>query len=105
MSASVRASVGLVGAIGAGVAMAVAGTLAQAGRGGGQTQVIHQAPNPYAPSPYRLVPNWPLPNPTIKWGQVISADPDAQDNIWVLQRGDPPLLKFDQAGKLLAAYG
>jgi DNA-binding beta-propeller fold protein YncE len=73
---------------------------------GGQSQAVPEASNPYAPAPYRLVPNWPLPDPSVKWAEVIQAEPDAQGNLWVLQRGTPPIVKLDpKSGKVLASFG
>ncbi len=73
---------------------------------GNQTQPDPDARNPYAPAPYRLVPNWPPPDPNVKWAEVIQAEPDAQGNLWVVHRGTPPILKLDpKSGKVLAAFG
>jgi streptogramin lyase len=75
------------------------------------------------PNPYRLVESWPsLPKAMNggKWGELIRADIDPQGNIWVFHRcfntepagyatcvgrTDPPILKFDPSGKLLASFG
>ncbi|HYL38607.1 MAG TPA: peptidyl-alpha-hydroxyglycine alpha-amidating lyase family protein [Bryobacteraceae bacterium] len=57
------------------------------------------------PNPYRLVPNWAKLSEGMHWGQVISVDPDADGNLWVFQRADPPLLKFDSSGKLIKSFG
>ena len=75
------------------------------------------------PNPYRLVENWPvLPNNMNggKWGELIRADIDSTGNIWVFHRcfntvpagaatcvgrTEPPILKFDPSGKLLASFG
>lgn len=73
---------------------------------GNQTQPDPDARNPYAPAPYRLVPNWPPPDPNVKWAEVIQAEPDAQGNLWVVHRGTPPILKLDpKSGKVLGAFG
>ena len=121
MSRSRRMGLTLVVAIVAAVVMFEVGTRAQGqgaggarGQGGGGQaqgggrggQPVPEAFNPYAPPPYRLVPNWPPPDPAIKWGGVIQAEPDAQGNLWVLHRGTPPILKLDgQSGKLLGSLG
>ena len=62
-----------------------------------------QAPN-NLPNLYRPVENWAKLPAGIEWGQVISVEPDAKDNIWVFHRSDPALLEFDQSGKLLKSF-
>jgi sugar lactone lactonase YvrE len=57
------------------------------------------------PNPYRQVDNWAQLPEGMKWGQVISVDGDANGNVWVFHRGEPPLLEFDPSGKLLKSYG
>jgi sugar lactone lactonase YvrE len=57
------------------------------------------------PNPYRATENWPQLPAGMKWGGVISIEPDAKDNIWVFHRGETPLLRFDAAGKLLGSAG
>jgi|HubBroStandDraft_1064217.scaffolds.fasta_scaffold27040_3 sugar lactone lactonase YvrE len=53
------------------------------------------------PNPYRQVDDWAQLPSGMKWGQVISVDGDAQGNVWVFHRGEPPLLEFDASGRLL----
>jgi sugar lactone lactonase YvrE len=90
--------------------------------------VAHAQPTQYPkqmqlPNPYRLVENWPtLPQNMNggKWGELIRADIDPKGNIWVFHRcfntlpagaatcvgrSEPPILKFDPSGKLLASFG
>src|SRR5579883_2303838 len=55
--------------------------------------------------PYHMVEGWPDLPSNIKWGQVIAVDIDAQGNIWVFHRSDPPILEFDPSGKLLTSFG
>src|SRR5690349_8981541 len=57
------------------------------------------------PNPYRTVEKWPQLPAGFEWGSVISVDPDAQGNIWVFHRAEPPLLEFDGAGRLLKRLG
>lgn len=57
------------------------------------------------PNPYREVDNWAQLPAGVKWGQVISVDGDADGNVWVFHRGEPPLLKFDSSGKFLKSIG
>jgi sugar lactone lactonase YvrE len=65
--------------------------------------VYAQAPN-NLPNPYQPVQNWAKLPPGIQWGQVISVESDAKDNIWVFHRSDPAILEFDQSGKLLKSF-
>ena len=62
-----------------------------------------QAPN-NLPNPFQPVENWAKLPQGIQWGQVISVEPDAKDNIWVFHRSDPAILEFDQSGKLLKSF-
>ena len=66
---------------------------------------IASAQTPALPNPYHLVENWAQLPAGMKWGQVISVDPDAHGNIWVFHRGDTPLLEFDTTGKFLHGFG
>jgi sugar lactone lactonase YvrE len=63
-----------------------------------------QDPNAY-PNPYKEVVNWAQLPAGMKFGQVISVDPDAHGNIWVFHRGTVPLLEFDHSGKLISSFG
>ena len=56
-------------------------------------------------TPYHMVDGWPDLPSNIKWGQVIGVDIDAQGNIWVFHRSNPPILEFDSSGKLLTSFG
>lgn len=56
-------------------------------------------------TPYHMVEGWPDLPSNIKWGQVIGVDIDAQGNIWVFHRSNPPILEFDPSGKLLTSFG
>ena len=61
---------------------------------------------PYAQNnPYRIVEGWPQLPAGLKFGGVISVDPDARGNIWVFHRNQPPILSFDGSGKLLKSFG
>jgi sugar lactone lactonase YvrE len=57
------------------------------------------------PNPYRVSENWAQLPADMKWGGVISIEPDASSNIWVFHRGETPVLRFDAAGKLLTGAG
>lgn len=51
---------------------------------------------------YRLEEGWPQLPAGMEWGGVISVDMDADGNIVVFRRAEPPILKFDSSGKMLA---
>src|SRR5258706_10876215 len=77
------------------------------------------------PNPYRLVEGWPnIPQSMNngRWGEVIRVHVARDGNIWVFHRcfntipaghatcinrgaANPPILKFDPSGKLLASFG
>src|SRR5579871_2916931 len=57
------------------------------------------------PDPFRPVENWAHLPAGVQWGQVISVKPDAQGNLWVFHRSDPPILEFDANGKFLKSFG
>ena len=57
------------------------------------------------PNPYRVADNWAQLPAGMKWAGVISIQPDAKDNIWVFHRGETPILKFDQSGKVVTSFG
>jgi DNA-binding beta-propeller fold protein YncE len=57
------------------------------------------------PNPYRVADNWAQLPASMKWGGVISIEPDAKGNIWVFHRGEMPVLAFDAAGRLQTSFG
>jgi len=57
------------------------------------------------PNPYRPVANWAQLPASMKWGGVISIEPDARGNVWVFHRGETPILRFDRSGKLMSSFG
>src|SRR5207248_3577924 len=57
------------------------------------------------PNPFHPVENWAQLPAGVKWGQVISVQPDAHGNIWVFHRSDPAILEFDASGKFLKSFG
>ncbi|HWE49811.1 MAG TPA: peptidyl-alpha-hydroxyglycine alpha-amidating lyase family protein [Bryobacteraceae bacterium] len=61
--------------------------------------------HPDLPNPYKEVVNWAKLPEGMKFGQVISVQVDAHNNMWVFHRGDPPMLEFDPSGKLLTSWG
>jgi hypothetical protein len=73
---------------------------------------------------YQLVEDWPTLPRTMnggRWGELIRAQIDRKGDIWVFHRcfnnvpagqatcvgrdNDPPILKFDPSGRLLASFG
>jgi NHL repeat len=101
------------------------GDLAQAGSAGlfYCFAAPHTADVPVADG-YRLVEDWPtLPQRMNggRWGELIRAQIDRHGDIWVFHRcfnnvpagsatcvgrdNEPPILKFDRAGRLLAGFG
>ena len=56
-------------------------------------------------NPYRLVEGWAQLPEGMEWDQVISVDADAEGNLYVFHRTEPPILKFDPSGKLLESWG
>jgi hypothetical protein len=103
--------------------MAAIGALVAVSAGAAQ-----QAGNPKPtelPNPYRLVEHWPtLPAGMNggRWGEVIRVHVDARGDIWVFHRcfnvvpagsatcvgrgsANPPILKFNPAGHLIASFG
>ena len=86
------------------------------------------APKPTLPNPYRLEPDWPTLPASMKgpdgrkWGEVIRVHVAPDGNIWVFHRcfhdkpagdatcvnrgdGNPPILEFNPAGRLLRSFG
>ena len=57
------------------------------------------------PNPYHEVANWAKLPAGATWGGVISVDPAPNGDIWVFHRADPPLLRFDQSGKVVKSFG
>src|SRR5437667_883723 len=57
------------------------------------------------PNPYHEVANWAKLPAGAKWAGVISADPASNGDIWVFHRSDPPILRFDQSGKVVKSFG
>jgi sugar lactone lactonase YvrE len=62
-----------------------------------------QSGNP--PNPFREVDNWAKLPAGAKWAGVISVDPAPNGDVWVFHRSDPPILRFDQSGKVVKSFG
>jgi DNA-binding beta-propeller fold protein YncE len=54
--------------------------------------------------PYKVDPNWPRLPKGHNFGEATGVDIDKQGNVWVLNRGHWPLMKFDRSGKLLDSW-
>jgi len=63
------------------------------------------AQNGSLPNPYHEVANWPKLPAGAKSAGVISVDPASNGDIWVFHRSDPPILRFDQSGKIVRSVG
>ena len=61
------------------------------------------AQNGNTPNPYHEVASWAKLPAGAKWGGVISVDPAAGGDVWVLHRSDPPILRFDPSGKVVTS--
>jgi hypothetical protein len=66
------------------------------------------------PQPYRTTRDWGELPTGMKWAAVTSIEAAADGSIYVIQRcaanscagrSEPPILKYDQSGKLLKAFG
>src|SRR4029077_404828 len=57
------------------------------------------------PNPYHLAEHWAQLPAGMQWAGVISVDPDAKGNVWVVHRSAPTILRFDPSGKLVASFG
>ena len=66
------------------------------------------------PNPYRRDANWAQLPAGMKWGAVIGAEPGPDGDIYVVHRcfenscagrSEPPIFKFDPAGKVLQSWG
>ena len=56
-------------------------------------------------NPYKAASGWPQLPANIKLGGVISVEPDTKGDIWVFHRNQPPILEFNQAGRLIKSFG
>ena len=60
--------------------------------------------NPVLPYPINLVEDWPKLPTGWNFGETVSVDVDADDNVWVFHRGKRPVIQFDKTGKVLQAW-
>ena len=54
---------------------------------------------------YDVVPNWGKLPSGWTFGEVSAVAVDSQDRLFVLQRGDPPILILDREGDFLSSWG
>ena len=56
-------------------------------------------------NPYRRVANWgQLPEGSL-WGAAIGIIPDGDGGAWLFHRSEPPIVKLDDAGRTVQAFG
>jgi DNA-binding beta-propeller fold protein YncE len=72
------------------------------------------APRNDLPQPYRTTRDWGELPPGMKWAAVTSVEPAPDGSIYVIHRcfanscagrSEPPILKYDASGNLLASWG
>ncbi len=72
------------------------------------------APRNDLPQPYRTTRDWGTLPPGVQWAAVTAIEPAPDGTIYVVHRcvanscegrSEPPILKFDASGKLLASFG
>ena len=77
-------------------------------------QTNAQQPINDLPNPYRTVRDWGKPPGGVPWAAVTAVEVSPDGSIYVIHRckdnscagrPEPPILKFDKAGKLLKAWG
>ncbi|MBK5292344.1 MAG: 6-bladed beta-propeller [Acidobacteriia bacterium] len=54
--------------------------------------------------PQKLVPNWAQLPADWNFGECTGVEVDADDNVWVFNRGPHPVIQFDKTGKMLNAW-
>ena len=54
---------------------------------------------------YEQLDNWANVPPGWSLGEVGAVGVDSQDNVYVFNRGDHPMMIFDREGKFLRAWG
>src|SRR5688572_9794395 len=73
-----------------------------------------QAPRNDLPQPYRTTRDWGELPAGMKWPAVTAVEPAPDASIFVVQRcfenscagrSEPPILKYNRDGKLLASFG
>ncbi len=54
---------------------------------------------------YEVDPLWPQRPADVKWGDIPGVAVDAQDQVWVFTRGQPPVQVYAADGKFLRSWG
>ncbi|MEZ5395462.1 MAG: hypothetical protein R2724_21955 [Bryobacterales bacterium] len=54
--------------------------------------------------PLKLVKDWAQLPRGWNFGETASVAVDAQDNVWVFNRGPHPVIQFDRSGRFLRAW-
>lgn len=54
---------------------------------------------------YQVDANWPQKPADITWAAVPAVAVDAQDNVWIFTRANPPVQVYDRSGKLIRSWG
>ena len=78
------------------------GPFTGSGPGGGARQEPGQN---QMSNPFRMIENWPMLNPGMKWGPAINFLPDQKGGTWALLRTEPPIVHFDVSGKIAHSFG
>ncbi len=56
------------------------------------------------PLPHKLVPNWAQLPDGWNFGEASGVSVDANDNVWVFNRGAHPVIQLDKSGRFLRAW-
>lgn len=57
------------------------------------------------PNPFRRVDNWFTPPADVKFGALAGVVPARDGDLWVVHRGEPPILKVTRAGAVVRSFG
>lgn len=54
---------------------------------------------------YEVDPTWPQKPENVEWGQMPGVAVDADDNVWIYTRANPPVQVYSPEGKLIRSWG
>lgn len=54
---------------------------------------------------YEVDPAWPQKPDDVEWGQMPGVAVDADDNVWIYTRANPPVQVYSPEGKLIRSWG